>query len=94
MEKRTDGALEIHSEDARARNISTGDLVEVFNGRGRIHLRALVDGAIPQGVVAARLSWNKTRAEATNINQLTSERLTDIGAGATFYSALVEVRKA
>jgi anaerobic selenocysteine-containing dehydrogenase len=94
MEKRTDGALEIHSEDARARNISTGDLVEVFNGRGRIHLHALVDGAIPQGVVAARLSWNKTRAEATNINQLTSERLTDIGAGATFYSALVEVRKA
>src|SRR5438067_1508912 len=38
LEKRTEGALEIHSDDARARNISTGDVVEVFNGRGRIHL--------------------------------------------------------
>jgi hypothetical protein len=29
-----------------------------------------------------------------NVNALTSERLTDIGRGATFYSTLVEVRKA
>jgi len=99
MEKRTEDALEIHSEDARARNISTGDLVEIFNDRGSLRLRALVDGAIPQGVVAARLSWNKDTgnksiAQHANINQLTSERTTDIGAGATFYSALVEVRKA
>jgi len=99
MEKRTEDALEIHAEDARARNISTGDLVEIFNDRGSLRLRALVDGAIPQGVVSARLSWNKDTgnkaiAQHANINQLTSERVTDIGAGATFYSALVEVRKA
>ena len=94
LEKRTEGALEIHSDDARARNISTGDLVEIFNARGSLRLRALVDGAIPQGVVAARLSWNKTSDQAANINQLTSETVTDIGAGATFYSTLVEVRKA
>jgi anaerobic selenocysteine-containing dehydrogenase len=94
LEARTNGALEIHSDDARARSISTGDTVEVFNSRGSLRLRALVDGAVPQGVVAARLGWNKTTNEAANVNALTSETLTDIGAGATFYSTLVEVRKA
>jgi anaerobic selenocysteine-containing dehydrogenase len=93
LETRTEGALEIHSEDARARGVSTGDMVEIFNGRGSLRLRALVDGTVPQGVVAARLSWNKTGEQAANVNALTGERVTDIGAGATFYSTLVQVRK-
>jgi hypothetical protein len=45
-------------------------------------------------VVAARLDWAKFHADGANINALTSERLTDIGRGATFYSTLVEVAKA
>jgi hypothetical protein len=50
------------------------------------------------GVVAARLDWNKLGGDLSgagaNVNVLTSERLTDIGGGATFYSTLVEVRRA
>jgi anaerobic selenocysteine-containing dehydrogenase len=46
------------------------------------------------GVVAARLEWNKLSEGGVNVNALTSERLTDLGGGATFYSTLVEVRKA
>jgi hypothetical protein len=53
---------------------------------------------VPQGVVAARLDWNKLSClngeGGANVNALTSERLTDIGGGATFYSTLVEVRRA
>jgi hypothetical protein len=44
-------------------------------------------------VVAASLNWNKLSAGGNNVNALTSERLTDLGRGATFYSTLVEVRK-
>ncbi len=72
---------------------STGDAAEVFNGRGKISLRALVNGHVGAGVVAARLDWNKLSRDGANVNALTSERLTDIGGGATFYSTLVEVRK-
>jgi hypothetical protein len=43
--------------------------------------------------VAARLDWAKLHPDGGNINALTSERLTDIGGGATFYSVLVEVAK-
>jgi anaerobic selenocysteine-containing dehydrogenase len=97
MEARTAGVLEMHAVDAAAREVTTGDAVEVFNGRGRISLRAVVGEMVPQGVVAARLDWNKLSGlkgeGAGNVNALTSERVTDMGGGATFYSTLVEVRR-
>jgi anaerobic selenocysteine-containing dehydrogenase len=97
MEARTAGVLEMHATDAEARKIATGDEVEVFNGRGSIRLRALVNAQVSAGVVAARLDWNKLGGDLSgngaNVNALTSETLTDIGGGATFYSTLVEVRK-
>jgi len=93
MESRTAGVLEMHGTDAAARAIATGDEVEVFNGRGRLTLKALVNGHVGAGVVAARLDWNKLSVGGGNVNALTSETLTDIGGGPTFYSTLVEVRK-
>ncbi len=93
MESKTAGVLEISAVDALARGIATGDAVEVWNGRGRIELRAHVDGAVGEGVVAARLDWAKLSANGANVNALTSERITDIGGGATFYSTMVEVRR-
>jgi anaerobic selenocysteine-containing dehydrogenase len=93
MEARTAGVLEMHGTDAAARSIVTGDDVEVFNGRGSVALKALVNAQVGAGVVAARLDWNKLSAGGGNVNALTSETLTDLGGGPTFYSTLVEVRK-
>jgi anaerobic selenocysteine-containing dehydrogenase len=97
MESRTEGVLEMDAADARARGIGTGDAVEVFNRRGSIQLRALVNAQVRPGVVAARLDWSKLGRDLScggaNVNALTSERLTDMGGGATFYSTLVEVRR-
>jgi anaerobic selenocysteine-containing dehydrogenase len=98
MESKTAGVLEMHGDDAQARGVASGDEVEVFNARGRMRLKVLVDGKVRPGVVAARLDWNKLGGDLSgagaNVNVLTSERLTDIGGGATFYSTLVEVRRA
>lgn len=85
--------LEMHSDDARARGISDGDTVEVFNDRGKIVVRAKVNGAVPAGIVATRLGWNKFSMDGQGVNTLTSEKLTDIGGGPTFYSTLVEVSR-
>jgi len=93
MEAKTSGILEMHASDAVPRGIQSGDEVEIFNARGNIKLHALINGHVGAGVVAARLEWNKLTSGGLNINALTSERLTDIGGGATFYSTLVEVRK-
>ena len=85
------GLLEISATDARARGIANGDKVRVFNHRGDILLKARVDGKVQPGVVSARLSWAKTTSGFESINALTSEKLTDMGNSATFYSVLVEV---
>ncbi len=86
--------LEIGAADAKARGIGDGDRVRVFNDRGEIFLTASVDGAVPAGVVASFLNWAKLTPGGGNINVLTSDRLTDLGGGATFYSTLVEVERA
>ena len=87
------GLAMMHSSDASARQICDADLVEIYNARGKIRLHARIDGSVPAGVVAATLNWNKLSSGGNNVNALTSERLTDLGRGATFYSTLVEVRK-
>ncbi len=85
------GLLEINSADAAPRQIKDGDKVRVFNQRGDITLTAKVDGKVQRGVVSASLYWAKLSANSKNINVLTSEKLTDMGNSATFYSVLVEV---
>jgi anaerobic selenocysteine-containing dehydrogenase len=94
MEARCGGLLEMHADDARPRGIADGDPVRVFNDRGSLRLLARINGSVPRGVVAARLDWAKLHPDGGNVNALTSERLTDLGAGATFYSVLVEVARA
>jgi len=86
--------LEISAADAEPRKIQEGDWVRVFNARGEVKLRAHVNGAVQPGVVAARLNWARLAPDGKSINALTSETLTDIGAGPTFYSCLVEVERA
>ncbi|HKN33014.1 MAG TPA: molybdopterin-dependent oxidoreductase [Terriglobales bacterium] len=83
--------LEISAQDARVRGIVDGDTVRVFNPRGEIQLNARVDGRVQPGVVSAKLNWAKLTPGQRNINVLTSEKLTDMGNSATFYSVLVEV---
>ena len=83
--------LDLSAADAQARGIQDGSQVRVFNDRGEAFLRARVNGAVRPGTVSARLNWAKLSPRGASINVLTSERLTDMGRGATFYSALVEV---
>ncbi len=86
--------LEIHPEDAKAKGIMDGQLVRLFNDRGEIRLTAKVTEAVRPRVLGARLDWAKASAQGININVLTSERLTDMGRGPTFYSVLADVEPA
>jgi anaerobic selenocysteine-containing dehydrogenase len=90
--------LFLHDDDARARGIGNGDLVRVFNDRGSCTLVAGVNGPstglVRQGVVLApSVRWSKLAPDHRSINALTSDRLTDLGGGPTFYSCLVDVEK-
>jgi len=85
--------LEIHASDAAARGIASGALVRVFNDRGVYHCKAKVcDRARPGVVNGLGIWWRKLGIAGTNVNQVTSQKLTDLGRGPVFYDCLVEVQ--
>ena len=87
--------LDIHPDDAAPRGIVEGNWVRIFNDRGAFGARARVtDKARPGCVVAVSLWWRKLTPDGKNANQVTSQRLADMGNAATFYDALVEVSPA
>jgi anaerobic selenocysteine-containing dehydrogenase len=88
-------SVEIHPEDAARRGIRPGDRVVVFNDRGRFSATAVVAESVKPGVVVSQgVWWNKLVEDRRNCNQTTPTRLTDFGAGATFFDNLVEVLRA
>ncbi len=84
--------LEIHANDAAPRGITTGAIVKVFNARGNYRVKAEVSDRARPGVVNGMgIWWRKLGLDGTNVNQLTSQHLTDLGRGPVFYDCLVEV---
>jgi anaerobic selenocysteine-containing dehydrogenase len=87
--------LEIHASDAAARGISQGAVVRVFNDRGEYRCKARISERARPGVVnGLGVWWRKLGLDGTNVNQLTSQKLTDLGRGPVFYDCLVEVEAA
>jgi len=88
-----DVTVEIHPHDAASRGIRDGQRVRVFNDRGSFQARAVVGETVKAGAVVTQgVWWNKYTPDGVNCNTTTSTRLTDLGAGATFFDNLVEVR--
>jgi len=95
QEKELGPTLEIHATDAAARHIADGSSVQIFNNRGSFLARAVVTDRTRSGVVCApSIWWNKLVPGGRNANSTTSEEVTDLGGGATFYDNLVDVRLA
>ncbi len=87
--------LEIDPGDAAARGIASGQRVRIFNDRGAIECKAVVGPRARPGVVnGLGIWWKKLAADRRNVNELTHQRLTDIGRGPAFYDCLVEVEPA
>ena len=88
----TEPLLEIHPQDAAARGIADGAVVEVVNDRGRYQCKAHVCERARPGVVnGLGIWWRKLGLNGTNVNELTSQHLTDLGRAPVFYDCLVEV---
>jgi len=85
--------LEIHADDAKPRGINDGKKVTIFNDRGSFTAEAVVTDRVRPGVVVApSIWWAKLSDDGRNANHTTSQAVTDIGNGATFFDNLVEVR--
>jgi anaerobic selenocysteine-containing dehydrogenase len=64
----------------------------VFNDRGNYRCKAEVSERARPGVVnGLGVWWRKFGLDGSNVNQLTHQKLTDLGAAPAFYDCLVEV---
>jgi anaerobic selenocysteine-containing dehydrogenase len=87
--------VEVHPLDAAARGIADGALVRLFNDRGEYRCKARISERARPGVVnGLGIWWRKLGVAGTNVNELTHQRLTDIGRAPSFYDCLVEVAPA
>jgi anaerobic selenocysteine-containing dehydrogenase len=87
--------LEIHADDAASRGITHGARVAIYNDRGTFTAEAVLTDRVRPGVVSApSVWWAKLTDDRTNANHTTSQAVTDIGGGATFYDNQVDVRPA
>jgi anaerobic selenocysteine-containing dehydrogenase len=84
--------VQLHPNDAQRRNVADGATVRVFNRRGEMTLATTVTEDTREGV--ATILWGHWRDHPGTsgfVNDLTSQALTDLGDGATFYDCRVEV---
>ena len=95
VRRESEPTLTIHPEDASARGIVDGQQVKTFNDRGSFLAAARVsDDARPGVVVGLSIWWAKMCPGGRNANAVTSQEITDLGGGATFYDVLVDVAPA
>jgi anaerobic selenocysteine-containing dehydrogenase len=82
----------MHPDDAGARGLEDNDLVRIFNDLGEVHCPLTVEPSIRPGTVSLPKGiWRRsTRNNATG-TALVPDTLTDIGAGACFNDARVQV---
>jgi anaerobic selenocysteine-containing dehydrogenase len=91
--KKDEAELHLHPEDARARGLSTGDGVRVFNALGEVRCRARVSDRIRPGVVSLpKGAWRRSFRSGTSATALVADDLSEIGGGACFNDARVEVQ--
>ena len=84
--------LQMHPSDASARGLSTDDPVRVFNDLGEVHCPlAVTTDVLPGTVCLSKGIWRKSTYNGATGTALVPDSLTDLGAGACFNDARVEV---
>ncbi len=92
-EKQGSMQLQMHPQDAQQRGLKDTQPVCVFNELGEVTFILQVTEKAPQGVVVAEgIWWLEFAPGERSVNALTSQRLTDLGNGSTFYDNCVDVR--
>jgi anaerobic selenocysteine-containing dehydrogenase len=91
---RPDVMLDIHPDDAEPRGIADGDAIRVFNALGEMQIKARLTHLVRPGLVSMPKGvWRRHTANGYTTNALTPDSLSDLGGGACFNDARVEVSR-
>src|SRR6266496_3634293 len=90
----TNSFLEIHPDDAAKRNIEEKDLVEIFNGRGTVRVKAKLSKDIKRGVVFLPMHWGKILNNDLNrANNLTNNLIDPVSKEPDFKFSAVQIKR-
>ena len=81
----------LHPKEAERRGLADGSKVRVFNDRGEVGLLLEISDEIREGVLLIPGQRPSAETVSGSVNILCSDRLTDIGGGATYQSTFLEV---
>jgi anaerobic selenocysteine-containing dehydrogenase len=86
--------LDLHPDDAAARQIEDGDPIRIFNELGEVKVHARVSHFIRRGTVSMPKGvWRRHTTNHLTSNALVPDSLADLGGGACFNDARVEVER-
>ncbi len=86
--------LEIHPDDAEERNINEGELVEIFNERGKARVKAKLTTDIKKGVCFLPMHWGKIlNSDLNRANNLTNNLVDPKSKEPDFKFSAVQVRR-
>ncbi len=87
--------LFVHPDDAARYGLTEGQTVTLANERGQADFTVVIsDRTVPGQVVSEGVWWReRIKGKGASVNVLTSQRLTDEGAGSTFYDVRVSIIK-
>jgi anaerobic selenocysteine-containing dehydrogenase len=86
--------LDMHPEDAAARDIQNNEVVRMFNMMGEVRLPVRITPVVRRGMVAMPKGvWRRHMSNGFTSNALVPDSLTDLGGGACFNDARVQIEK-
>ncbi|MDO5043369.1 MAG: molybdopterin-dependent oxidoreductase, partial [Slackia sp.] len=85
--------FKISAQDAAERGIESGDVVEVFNDRGRLVVKCVIDPSLPAGMSRMPKGWQREQFIEGGYQELTYPIHDEWSVAFNFYDTRVDVKK-
>ena len=82
----------VNPVDAKARGIEDGSLVEVYNDRGHVVVKAVYNDGMRPGVVMYPKGWQKHQMVAGNWTEVLTAEYDPVVVNQSYFDNMVELR--
>ncbi|KTE92440.1 hypothetical protein AT727_19775 [Desulfitobacterium hafniense] len=86
--------VKLNSIDAEARGVKDGDVVRVFNDRGYVIIKAVINNGLRPGMVNIPHGWQKDQYIEGHYQDLTSNVVNPLYVNNAYFDTLVQIEKA
>jgi molybdopterin-containing oxidoreductase family molybdopterin binding subunit len=85
--------VEMNPADAQNRGVGNGDIVDVFNDRGKVRLKAKLNDALRPGAINISKGWSRKQTIQGSLQELIFDYKNPDTMNCSFFDTMVEVKK-